>query len=606
MGLVDKKMNLVANEKADNQVTQPDNISEEPGLPGNDPEGGAGEETSPIEAAQWIKDSLEEIKFGSDTIAVAMDLPSASRIGASNLLTAIEVVLREYFVQVPEDIASKIASGEMAVFNFVAPAKERHLRPRQVEINTMPGISTLTIRGCEPVDGEDGFAKLFFDFKVQPGRILPDGRIDFREVNRFPQASKDQLVIRLYEPSSGSEGTDVLGFPIKAKAGKPVNVKVKEGFYSKDDIDSETSRRFWDYFAQKAGIIVCNFEGSPEVTNLKSISIKNEIKVKDIDFNTGNFKGESSELRCKADLVVEGDIRGCFAVIIDGSLVVNGAVEGETVDATGPVIVNFARNFVRSGSDMEIGAARKATLIAKGKLRIKKEISEGIARAEELILQPDGSVELLLGKSLLETNKLFASAVNVRNIVEIEMGPKLFQLYSQLKSQAGDLSDEIERKKEALKNRGAVFGQKLKFAMNLLADKDKQLIPVLKQFATMILLGSLSVDKLKAKMAALEEKLKYDLHILTKQLKLMLEIQEELSELKEKMKKLAEQIEKTEKAIDQLSVEMSGTMTASGQIVLRCNGYEKRVSPRDLKGGKFQLTMKYEPQKGPIFSLETA
>ena len=567
-------------------------------------EGNVKEESgSPIAAAQWIKESIEEIKFGSDTIALTMDLPSGARIGTQNLLKAIEIVLRQYFVKIPPDIASQIMAGEQDVFNFVAPAKERHLKPRQVEINTMPGISTLTIRGSEPVDGDNGFVKLYFDYQVQPGRLLPDGSMDFREVNRFPQASKDQLVIRIYEPSSGSEGTDVMGFPIRAKAGQPATVKIGEGFYSRDDIDADTSRRIWDYFAEKAGIIICDFEGSAAPENLRKISIKNEIKVKDIDFNTGNFKG-SNELRCKADLVVEGDIRGCFAVVIDGSLMVQGGVEGETVDATGPVVVGFARNFIRSGSDMEVGSARKATLIAKKRLRIKREISEGVVKADVVVVEPEGSNEILLGKSEIEANQIVASRINVRNKVEIEIGRRLFQLYSQLKAQERDLASEIERKKEALKNRGAVFGQKMKLAQSILPQEDQTLVPVLKQFATMILLGSVGIEKLKSKMAELEGKIGFDLQILTKQLKLMLEVQEELSLLKEKIALLGEQISNTEKTIDDLSVEMTGKMTASGQIILRCNGYEKRVTPADVKGKPFQITMKYDSTKGPLFTLD--
>ena len=591
---VAKEMNVMAEEKAKHGSSDIEEILR----------GSLSESASPLEVAQWIKESVEEGKFGSDTITVAMDLPSGSRIGSGNLLKALEMVLREYFITIPDEVASKIAGGDMNLFSFVAPAKERHLKPRQVEINTMPGISTLTIKGVEPVDGDDGFIKLFFDFRVQPGRLLPDGSMDFREVNRFPQASKDQLVVRVYEPSSGTEGTDVMGLPIRAKAGKPAPLKIKDGFYSKDDMDPETSRRFFDYFAKKSGIIICTFEGSACDENLRKISIQNQIKVRDIDFNTGNFKGASNELRCKADLVVEGDIRGCFAVVIDGSLTVQGAVEGETVDATGPVVVNFARNFVRSGSDMEVGSARKATLIAKKRLKIKKELSEGAIKADILEIQPEGSNEILLGKSSIEANQIFASSVNIRNIVEIEMGKGLFQLYSQLKAQERDLSEEIERKKEALKNRGAVFGQKMKLAQAVLNEQDQGLVPVLKQFATMILLGSLSVEKLKTRMDGLIDKLPFDLHLLTKQLRLMLDIQEELSGLNEKMKILEEQIAKTEKAIDSLQVEMTGRMTDSGQIILKCNGYEKRILPIEVQGKTFRLLMKYDPQKGPIITVE--
>ncbi len=590
-------MNLMEETRSDQYATMPDDSAR--ALADLD------SDSSPIEAAQWIKETREEVKVDSDILAVAMDLPSGTRIGANNLLKAIEIVLRDYFISLPDDIARQIGSGDQDVFTFVAPAKERHLRPRQVEINTMPGISTLTVRGCEPVDGEDGYIKLFFDFKLQPGRLLPDGSMDFREVNRFPQASKDQLVFRIFEPSSGTEGTDVLGFPIMAKAGKPAPVKVKDGFYTKDDFDPETSRRVWDYYAKKAGIIICGFEGSPCEENLRKISIKNQIKVKDIDFNTGNFKGVSNELRCKADLVVEGDIRGCFAVIIDGSLMVKGAVEGETVDATGPVIINFAKNFIRSGSDMVIGAARKATLVAKNRICIKKEISEGVIKTEFLEIRPEGTSEILVGRTEIEANQIVASGINVRNMAEIEIGKRLFQLYSQLRSQERELNTEIERKKEALKNRGAVFGQKMQLAQSILNEDGKALIPVLKQFATMILLGSISVDKLRAKMASLEEKLVFDLHILTKQLKLMLDVQEEIGELKEKMDRLSEQISKVENAINDLSIEMTGRMTDSGQIIIRCNGYEKKIIPLDVQNKTFRISMRYDTGKGPEFTLET-
>ncbi len=555
--------------------------------------------TSPLEIAQWIKESQELTKVGSDVMAIAMDLPPSPRIGHENLFKALEIVLREFFIEIPEEIATKIKSGELDIFSFVAPAQEKQLKPRYVEINTLPGISTLTIKGEEPVDGEDSYFKLFFDFQMRPGKVLPDGTIDFREVNRFPQASKDQLVIRVYEPTLGTYGTDIYGYPVRATPGKASEIKIKDGLYSKDGIDEENNRTFKDYFSKKAGIIICDFSGSPSESNLREISVKNEIKVKDIDFSTGNLKGDTNELRCKADIIVEGDIKGCFTVIIDGKLTVKGAVEGETVDATGPVIINFAKNFVRSGTDMEVGIARNAKLTAENKLYIKKELSDGIVKANEILLTPKGVPEFLLGRCEIIANRLIAEAVSVRNIVELNIGEGLFKTLEQLKLQKTELEAELAKNLDKLKSRGAIFGEKLKLAKSFVDERQKKVLPVLKQFATMILLGNLSFEKIKSRMENIEHSLGSDLKMLTKHLRFMVDQQEQLSKIREKLDTLEAHIKEIEEEISELYVDIKGKMTKAGQIKIKCNGFEKKWTNRSLKGESFQLIMSYDIDSGP-------
>lgn len=562
--------------------------------------------SSPLEIAHWIKDSKEITKFGSEAIAVALDLPPSSRVGHKNLFNALQIVLREFFIEIPEEIATKIKSGETDIFAFLAPAQENHLKPREVEINTLPGISSLTIKGVEPIDGEDGYFNLFFDFKMKPGKVLPDGTIDFREVNRFPQASKDQLIIRIYEPTTGQYGTDIYGYPIKPNPGKPCNVKIKEGFYFKEGFEEDRKRFFKDYLSKKSGIILCEFSGTPEISNLREISVKNEIRVKNIDFSTGSLKGNANELRCKADIVVEGDIKGCFSVIIDGSLTVRGAVEGETVDATGPVIVNFAKNFIRSGSDMEVGIARNANLIAKKQIYIKRELSDGTIRAQEVLLSPKGTSEFLMGRCEIYTNRLIATGVSIRNIVELNIGDTLFSTLEQLNLQRKKLQSELEKILDKIRNRGAVFGEKLKLAQSFVDKRQKKILSILKQFATMILLGNLSFEKIKSRMNNIETSLGSELKMLTKHLRFMVDLQEQLNQNREKLNQLEKQIKNIEEDIAKIHVDMKGQMKSVGQIKIKCNGFEKTFTTKNFKREFFQLTMSYDPSSGPkIKFLET-
>jgi len=69
------------------------------------------ESTPPNQVAAWILESREDIKYGSDTLTVAMDLPSLARIGADTFLKALEIVLAEFSIRLPADIRSAIKAG---------------------------------------------------------------------------------------------------------------------------------------------------------------------------------------------------------------------------------------------------------------------------------------------------------------------------------------------------------------------------------------------------------------------------------------------------------------------------------------------------------------
>ncbi len=560
------------------------------------------ESTPPEKIARWILESGESLKYGSDILAVTMDLPPINRVNPENFLAALQAVFKEFSInQLPEDVRENILKREFDNFEFIASAREKHLQPRQVEVNTFPEISTLTIRGVEPSDGNDGSIEVFFDFHVHPGKYLPDGSIDFTEINRFPQVGEDYCVFRIYQPTPGSEGTDAYGLRISPKAGVPFPIKPGEGFRVENGYDEERKEHYQDFFCKKAGIVVCEFEGPPDPMNIRAISIRNEIVVKDIDFTTGSLKGQSGELRCKANVIVEGDIRGHFSVVIDGALNVKGAVEGATVDATGPVIASFVRNFLRSGSNMEIGSARNATLIANETATIKRELAECQIKAPRVIFDPHGSPEIMVGRTSVESDAVTGGPLNVRNIFEMEIGKRLFETRTLLERQYAELEEETTRTAANLRDRGAVMGQKLKLASSILSDEQKKFIPVLKQFATMILLGKIPLGKIKERVKNFEKNYGADFRGIVKHLKLMVDIQEKLTQTLEKKEQLINQKEQVEAAINGLVVDISGRLASAGQVIIRCEGRENRLSLKTAKTETFHLIMKYDPRNGPYF-----
>ncbi|GEM_PF-1487594 len=560
------------------------------------------ETTPPEKIAKWIRESGEDMKHGSDILATTMDLPPVNRVKPENFIKALHIVFSEYGInKIPDEITEAILQREFESFEFLVPARVKHLQPRHVEINTFPEISTLTIRGAEPVDGNDGSIEVFFDFRIQPGKYLPDGSIDFREINRFPQACEDECVFRVYQPTPGSPGTDAYGLPIAPKPGSPFPVKPGDGLREENGYDEERKEHYKDYFCKKAGIIVCEFEGPADPQNIRAISIKNEIVVKDIDFTTGSLKGQAGELRCKANVLVEGDIRGHFSVVIDGALNVKGAVEGATVDATGPVVAAFVRNFLRSGNDMEIGSARNATLVASQTAKIKRELAECQIKAPYILFQPHGNPEIMIGRTIAEADMVKGGPLNVRNIFEIEIGKRLFETLAQLQRQYCELEEEEVRTAASLRDRGAVMGRKLKLASSILDDEQKKFIPVIKQFATMILLGKIPIGKIKERVLNFEQSYGADFRSIVRHLKLMVDIQEHLTEITEQKDLLAKQKEQVEAAIAELSVDIKGRLASAGQVIVRCDGREKRWSLKNANIKNFHIVMKYDPKRGPYF-----
>jgi hypothetical protein len=167
------------------------------------PAGEINSDSSVQEIVQWIREGIEEERTGSDIIRVIMDIPPVRRIEGAKIITALKEILSEYAIQLPSDVTDAIEKGISEEFMFAAPAREKYLRPRNVMINTAPEVCTLMISGEEPVDGDPGFLEVHYDFSVKSGKLLPDGSIDFREMNRFPQARAGELLLRLYEPTEG-------------------------------------------------------------------------------------------------------------------------------------------------------------------------------------------------------------------------------------------------------------------------------------------------------------------------------------------------------------------------------------------------------------------
>lgn len=553
------------------------------------------------EVVNWIRSSVEETRLGSDLVKVVFDIPQVKKVPGAVFADSLNMVLKEYSIVFPREILEKIKKDVMESFEFYAPAVQENLRPREVKIDTTPEISIMMIKGAEPLDGSDGRVELKFDHSVKPGRIMADGRIDFRSINRFPQAREGDHVLRLYEETKGMGGTDVYGKVIVPVPGSPHPVVIDHNTLRGSRGENEDSRaRFMDWFAIKPGIIITKFlrdEQRPEL--LESITIQNQIVVKNIDFTTGNISGDGNTLKCAADLLVEGDIKGQFSVQIEGSLEVKGSIEGKNVDVSEEVKASFIRNSIRSGKYVEVGAALSAKIEAAQSVKVTREIADCSISAPDVFLigNSDG---LLCGHVHISACRLNAQNVVIRNNLVIELGAEVFKKIDEAEKQLASIELEMERESVSFKDSVAVFGQKIQKHVAV-DEKDLNLLKMLKKIASMLLKGELSTEKVRSSLQTILSGKIYNLKPVIQLLFKLAELQDDITELKKRCQYSIDQKNLVLEELKTLNVKMKARLYPSGQVLVRCGTKEALFESKSSSGFEvLTLDMRYDQVYGLV------
>ncbi len=556
-------------------------------------------ESTVQEIIQWIKDGIDEERIGSDIIRVVMDIPPVRRIPGDKCVEALKGVMTEYAIKLPPEVIETIQKGTAADFTFTAPAREKYLRPRNVTINTAPEVCTLMITGEEPVDGMPALIEIHYDFSVKSGKLLPDGSIDFREINMFPQAKEGELLLRIFEPTEGVAGTDAYGWRVAPQPGEPARIEFGDNIGTSRDFDEEQKRDYTDVSALKPGIIVTDFGGdTPSAENIKGISIQNRLELNDIDFTTGNVSGNGGELRCTADVSVNGDIRGSFSVLIEGMLEVKGTIEGERVDASGEVIAQLVRSAIRSGKFIKTVSATNAKMVAEEYIQITREFTHCTINAPKVIFESERGEEVLCGRANISAESVTANGVEIRNGIDIVLGERLLSQLRALEKSRDHLEHIIMAEETHLKARAQTLGKKLQLTYSIVPDQLKKIVMGLKKLGCNILTGSICGDAACDNLNKLSQSLGPEFISILDILKRITRIQAARLEKIDKQKAVDEQIEVTLQALREMKVDITGRITSKGQVTIKCGHSEKKWQCEGGDSSPLDIHVGYDPERG--------
>ena len=252
-------------------------------------------------------------------------------------------------------------------------------------------VSKTVARGLMPLNGRDSFLRFAFDTGPLPGKLMKNGKIDFRERKMFMGIDKGKDIATLVPPTSGTPGITVTGDKIPQIPGKKISLSSSDGV----TLD------------EKSGLICASYEGTLSSVTDTSIKVCDKQSISgDIDYNTGNIESHGAleisgsvlpgfKVTCRGDLLIHGNINNA-AIECGGNLIVKGGITGRKCSvnvkgdadfkfmeygrlrATGKVIIRKQAYYSKIMADGEIHAHESSQIMA-GVLMGAESISVGNA-----------------------------------------------------------------------------------------------------------------------------------------------------------------------------------------------------------------------------------
>jgi len=290
-------------------------------------------------------------------------------------------------------------------------------------------LSAQTVaRGILPLDGRDSFLRFDIEIGPFPGKILGNGKIDFRERKMFVGVKEGQVIATKIPATAGTPGINVLGAEIPQQAGKDIPVTVSE--------DAEYDEANGVIRALRSGILSLVNENSIKVCAKQIIS-------GDIDFSTGNIESKDA-------VEISGSVLSGFEVHTLGDLLINGSVRSASIHCQGNLIIKEgiigkdSKIQVRGDADflfMELGHLRSG-----GRVIIRKQAYYSEIMADGDIHGHEDS-QIMAGL-LLSGGSISLGSVGSSNAPPTLLGagiePERYVRYIQLHSQLHTLEKELQ------------------------------------------------------------------------------------------------------------------------------------------------------------------
>lgn len=267
--------------------------------------------------------------------------------------------------------------------------------------------------GKNPIDGEDGHFEFFFNVdKDKTPTILPDGSVDFQNIDWFEHVKRGQKLAYYHSPGSGEAGHTVTGRRLVPKRGKELPILKGSGFYI------ETDRKTY----------ISEYDGRVEYLP-GNLSVSKNLTISGVNQASGN-------VRFEGNIMIAGNVSDGVLIESGGDVIVEGFVENATIKAAGDIILkkgvngNGAGKLI-AGGRVEGKFLENVDVVANGEIDINYCLNCNISTEDKLLVH--GNKGMILGGNIFAAKDI--KAVNVGNEAGVRTNIRMGISDKMLKSQ---------------------------------------------------------------------------------------------------------------------------------------------------------------------------
>lgn len=219
--------------------------------------------------------------------------------------------------------------------------------------NELYYTATTVAQGKIAKNGQDGRYQFFFQVgKSSTPKVLPDGTVDYLNMDLFESVTVGQVVAEYIPATNGEYGYTVVGDLMAPKKGANLPPLRGSGFTVSEDKKQ--------YISILNGKVELKNDGKLEISNIYNIA-------GDLDLSIGN-------VRFDGDVHVSGNVSAGLSIMAKGNVVIDGTVESVNIRSGGDVILRKGMMGSGTGQIQADGTVtgrffEAVTIKAKGSIR---------------------------------------------------------------------------------------------------------------------------------------------------------------------------------------------------------------------------------------------
>jgi len=379
---------------------------------------------------------------------------------------------------------------------IISIISENRFSQQTSEINyENPALTRILVaEGREPVDGYDAYFEPLLSFEKQAGKILEDGRMDYKEVGSIIKIQRNQEILKYFPAVKPIDGYDVFAEQIPA-------AKINKGGYKKGEnlIQSDSD----------SSIFLSEIDGCINIRQGKVSVLPVAVIDGDVDLETGNIVFNGT-------VRVTGSVLPGFKIQADNDIIIENYVEDAQLKAGGNIVVKqgvVGKESVKLMADGNVSAKfmQNAKVEAGKSVFVDDSIINCDILAYDTVVVKGKTGKIIGGKiSALYEVKAPTIGTVTETITNITVGKNLI-LEDEMANKRNELTIAKQRVEELNSDLKMQFGEEI-----FIKPKEYiKVLPDVKKKNCLLLLNSISsagaiLKKITEEIKALEEKMKLE------------------------------------------------------------------------------------------------